>query len=443
MVMAIFLCFFWLLLLYADSYIRAKDKDLFSPLRFVTLRFMCQELPFILYIAISPGSFLKNLLSVCKVDVQQAFVQFTFVKTVAYLCLTAGMSFFDKEYPFFKRVKRVTADFSVKLSSLRVMYISLFLIGVFTYLFFLYRIGGLAYLLSHIGNKTRLYLFVNKYYLLLLNFFYIAPLLCMKAIKQERKVFDKCFFVVMVIVTVLLQNTMGGRTSTLVFLAVLLAGYNYLVKPIRISKRLFKRGMIAALFFVVYMIAVPFMRTGRKMTDVKDYASVYTYMYQTSYVYIDVFSSNYFTFDNAWWFSGFFAPIEALGAKKDKGDIPQVDQGVYFKSIVLRQQYYKPPIPRKELIASSWPTENFGFAYANLLLPGIVIFYFLQGAFFMLVYRCMKVLNNPGALAFYVIFILFFNFSSLRIADFMKVAWVYFLVIFLYHKFIYRKLTSK
>ena len=441
--MAIFLCFFWLTLLYADSYIQSKEKDIFSPLRFVTLRLMLQQLPFILYIAIFPDNFFRKILSVCKVDVQSAFLQFTFVQTVAYLSLVAGINFIKKDFTFLKRY--ISNHGASSLRKMRTAYLLLFTVAVLACIACIINVGGLGYLLSHLTDKSRTLLRVNQYYAFLFVFLYISPLICMQAISRYGRGADKLMLFLQIAVALFLENTLGGRTGTVILLATIVAGYHYIIKPIKFNWSLLAKIVPLGVVFSMYFLAVPLLRSGNHLSDFKRFASIRNFMYQTSYVYIDVFSSNYFTFDNAWWFSGFFEPVKALGAKKEKkGDIPQVDQGVYFKSIVLRQQYYKPPMPRKDLVLTSWPTENFGFAYANFLLPGTIIFFFLLGVLFSWGYKIMRgCIDNPAVISFYIIFILLFNFSSLRVADFVKITWLYLLIAVVYHKFIHKKMTEK
>lgn len=418
--MVVFLCFLWLLLLYSAGYATSKNKDIFGPLRFVTALFMVRHLPFILYIAFNPGAFSKKILSICNTGLDQAFIKYTFTETIAYLSLAAGIYLFRLRR---QNTTAVTTAYTLNNKRLRMFSGLLFAAGVGAYIIFLSRIGGLGYLLSHLNERVLLQ--QGQYILMLLQLLYLVPLILMVCVKQGGTAADKVMLVLSAGVCIFIHASLGGREPVVLFLIVLLVGCHYIIGPLRWSRKLLLPvGTVAALV-VVYIFAVPILRKDNMGSynkgGLQAYVSARMLVYQTSYVYIDVFACNYFNADNAWYLRGFLDPVQAYGVKGDKGNIPQVDQGVYFSSIVSRQQYYAPPMPRKELLSRSWPTENFGFAYANFLLPGVVLFFFLQGVVFALAYRwLLRYPYNAGLLVLYVLVIIIFNFSSLRLAGFVR-----------------------
>ncbi|MFP9112550.1 hypothetical protein ACLI1A_01320 [Flavobacterium sp. RHBU_3] len=395
---------------------------------------MLQHLPFILFCAFFPHDFMPRILSVCNVTLEEAFVKYTLIQTIAYYSLLGGFSIIRGS----NKTEVIKRKYALNVKVLLYLSILFYAVGLGAYFVFLSRIGGLQYLLNHISEKVMLQR--GQYVLGLLNLFYIVPLMLMLRLSYTKYVGDKIFLVLSIITYLFIANSLGAREPTIVFVALLIIGYNYIFKPIVLSKKTFLRVAALVPFFIAYMMVVPFLRHDFKddfATELSLHKMVKRYVYQTSYVYIDVFCCNYFNKDRKWGMDGYFAPIVAINAKGDKKDLPEVDQGVYFKSIVADKKYYKPPLPRGKLSVSSWPTENFGFAYANFLLPGIVFFYFLQGIIIGLVYKWRNMFHkNVVLIVLYVYVLLYFNFSSLRIAFFVKTLPLLFLCMLVYNKFV-------
>jgi hypothetical protein len=436
--MVVFLCFCWLLLLYTAGYATAKNKDIFSPTRLITAIFILRHLPFILYIAFNPSAFNSKILTVCNTGLDDAFIKYTFTETLAYLSLIWGIYAFSA-----KRTVEALAPRSMpNYKGLKICAAALFAIGFGSYAVFLFRIGGLGYLLTHLSERVLLQ--QGQYILYFTQLLYLVPLLLLYCIKLNGKTVDKMLVAISVVACMFVHGSLGGREPVVLFLISLLVGYHYIIGPLQWSKKLLLPSFAAVLLLIAYVFIVPLLRRDTLHSyengGVAKYVSAKTFVYQTSYVYIDVFACNYFNKDNAWYFKGFFDPVKAYGIKGDKGTIPQVDQGVYFSSIVSRQQYYAPPVPRKELLARSWPTENFGFAYANFLLPGIVLFFFLQGGVFALAYRWLRRQPyNAAAIVLYVLIVFVFNFSSLRLAGFLRTFPLFFICYVFFNRFAFIK----
>ncbi|KGO93357.1 hypothetical protein [Flavobacterium subsaxonicum] len=409
----IFLCFFWFALLYFLTYKFAGSNDVFAPLKFISVKYAVFNLPFLLFTAFNPNSFLKPILNVCGVSLSEAFWQYTIVQTVAFLCLVAGVVFADKKLGgFFKPL--ASANYNYK--NVRLLAVVFFAIGMGAYTVFLSRIGGLGYLLNNINKRIELQ--SGQYVLALLPFLTFSTLMFMLCIKLKNKMFDKVITVVLAIVTIFVFSSFGARKNTLVFLVTLIVAMHYLLKNIKINKKTLAISSVLGVGLLLYIIIIPTLRF--KDTEAKFTAR--NFVYQTSYTYIDVFAANYFNSTTAWNFKGFFEPFLIPFKKQEKSKLPQIDQGVYFNAIVVNGKHYEPPMSRDEVSKTSWPAENFGTAYANLLMPGIVIFFFLQGVVFLITYNLLRRYSyNPVLIMLYLIVVFDFNFSSLRIASFIRI----------------------
>ena len=421
-------CFFWFLFLYGITFFWSKEKDIFSPLKFVTAKYALLNLCFILYICFYPEAFDRRILRVCNVTLNEAFFRYTILQTVAFVSLVSGMLFFAK-----KEIKVPDSNLAYNYRSLKIMAFVCLITAFAAYGIFLHRIGGLSILLTNLDKRVELQ--GGQYILNLMPLLVMSCLLFLLCIKISNKITDKVLFVVFSIVTLCIFNSFGSRETSLLFVITIFVGSNYLIRKYKFSGKNILGVLCLGLTFFIYMVSVPIIRAGDS-ADITKVVSMKKFVYNVSYAYIDVFAANYFNTDNAWYMDGYFAPVTTILAK-DKGSIPQVDQGVYFNSIVVNNKDYKPPLPRKDVSKVSWPTENFGFAYANFLLPGLIFFYFLQGVVFRLAYRVLKVnIHNPMPVMLYVLVIFTFNFSSLRIAGFIKVVPLIYIGYVAFNKFI-------
>jgi len=417
----IFLCFFWFLLLYFFAYKLAGKSELFSPLKFVAIKFALTNLPFILFIAFNRGTFFKNILLVCHVKLDDAFLKYSLIQTVAFISLCAGILIFKGRKPLVSP----PAD-NYNYLNTKILAFVFFAIGILAYAIFLSRIGGLIYLLHHMNQRIELQ--SGQYVLILLPFMVISCLLLLLCIKLRNRILDKVILLVFAAVTVFIFSSFGARKSAVLFVITFLVAMHYTIGYIKFNRKSVAVGGVLLASVLFYLFIIPVLResSGSDKSINQSLAAnarARKVVYSTSYTYIDIFAANYFNAENAWYFKGFFAPVVVPFTKADKKQLPQIDQGVYFGSIIEFMKHYEPPMPRGVLSKTSWPTENFGFAYANLLLPGIIIFFFLQGMIFSMVYRFVDHDPKNAALQFLYVMVIFdFNFSSLRIAEFVRLA---------------------
>jgi oligosaccharide repeat unit polymerase len=427
----IWLSFVWFTLLYGAGFYFSPNKDLCSPLRLVSLKYAFFNLPFIFFTALYPETFLRGILSVTHTDVYTAFLKYTLLQTLAYLCLIAGILFFSKQ-----QKENIAAE-NINISKLVMYTVVAVLFALAAYGVFLYRIGGLGYLLTHL--KDRVSLQGGQYILILLELLPLVILLLL-LLKRTQNKKSTVPVVVALLVFGLLYVSFGGRKPAMILVAVFLAGWHYYIRGVRFNAKTIKYALAGTAIFACFLLVVPVLRgdaLDHGTADNKLKVGARNFVYNLSYTYIDIFAANYYNAGNAWYMDGYFEPVKAFNYKGDKGCLPQVDQGVYFKNIYLKQKDFRPPLARNEVSSTSWPTENFGFAYANFLIAGVVVFFLLQGMVFSVVYRYLiKNLYNPVLLLVYVQVILQFNFSSLRIAFFLKTLPLYCICWFVFNKFV-------
>jgi oligosaccharide repeat unit polymerase len=302
--------------------------------------------------------------------------------------------------------------------NVKLLAVAFLLIGLAGYGVFLSRIGGLVYLLTNLDKRIELQ--SGQYVLILLPFLIFSSLSFLLCIRLKNKILDKILFALVVITTLFVFSSFGARKTALLFIITLIVAAHFLIS-IKLNKKTLVIGAFLAFGLLFYVLIIPVLRLQKGEDGERAEFKVKNLAYQTTYAYIDIFAANYFTPKTVWYFKGFLDPVIVPFSKLEKSKLPQIDQGVYFNAIVENNKHYEPPMPRDQVSKTSWPTENFGFAYANLLLPGVVLFFFLQGMVFSLVYKFLdRDIYNPILIMLYVLVVFDFNFSSLRIAEFVR-----------------------
>lgn len=415
----ILFCFLWFAALYFFAFKILKDSDILSPIKFVSIKYALLNLPFILLIWYSPVTFKKDILRICNVSIEDAFLQYTKVQTVAFISLLLGIYSYNK----WRNIKPgwVIDSTIYNYKALKIMAVVFFCIALGAYAVFIYRIGGLYYLLTHLDDRIGLQ--SGQYILQLLSFLYIAVLLFMLCVKLRNKKSDKIIFFIALLSACFIFSSFGARKNTLLLLLMVVFAYHYMIKKIAFSSINKPLALFGLLLLAGYILIVPIVRNKEKFTQLQtEKTSVYinldVLIYNVSYTYIDVFAANYFNEENAWYLSGITDPVKVFLTKGNKSATPPVDEGAYFWNIVKHQKDYRPSTPRAQLTEGSWPIENFGFGYANFLLPGVMAAFFLQGICFSFFYSLLKnEIYNPVLLYGYVLVLFSFNFSNLRLVQ--------------------------
>ncbi|CAL2090753.1 O-antigen polymerase [Tenacibaculum sp. 190524A05c] len=417
----ILFCFIWLFIVFFTVLIKDKQKDLFSPGKFVAIKNIIFNLPFILFIYFNPEMFPEEILRVCQVDLEDAFLWYTFVKTLSFISLILGINFYSRKREKVKHNVIRNSYFSIKLTSL------IFLgIGIGAYIIFLSSAGGITNLLLNLSSRVELQ--SGQKVLFFLPFLNLSVLFYMLVVKMKRTNRNVLFLVLIVIISFLIYSSLGGRKNSLYLLIMLVVGYNYIIKPIKVREISKIKILTAVSFVAFYILIIPLIRRPNGLeelfsssTDLVEIFQIRDLVYSISYTYIDVFAANYFHLDNLWFFNGvgdIF--LNAFSSVDSKSYLPPIDDGVYFRSIVSYNRYFSPPTPRGLLTNSSWPIENFGFSYANFSLFGVVLFFFLQGVVFAYFYKLITKNKFKVIFVFLYVFVIFnFNFSNLRIVQFI------------------------
>ncbi|WP_157366608.1 hypothetical protein [Aquimarina agarilytica] len=316
-----------------------------------------------------------------------------------------------------------------------------FFIGFGGFLIFLKNVGGINFLLSNLDDRVNLQ--SGKHTLKLAPLMGISTIFSILLIKLNGfKRIDYVRFFIFLIISIICFSSTGGRKSTLYLLVLSFACYSYYIKRFSLKKIKKSRLVFISSLMFFYVFLMPVLRSKGGFNNLLngEVSLVETigldkFFSTLSYTYIDVFAVNHFNKTNLWNFSSLLTIPSNLLDRKAAQDRPPMDEGTYFVTSIVRGGDYKPLIARKELREFSFPIENMGFAYANALLVGVIIFFFLQGKILALLYR--KFIHshlNPFWFYIYVFCVFNFNFSSLRIMNLLTTSFLL-MVFFILYKY--------
>ncbi len=421
----------WFLTLYIFVYQNDKRSDIFSPVKFICLIYLLRNIPFLCMVYLDNDKFPYNILQAIHTDIDNAFINYTIVQTVAFASLIFGI--YSYKNKSFAKIKPVIVHYK----STKILIFVLAFIGIGAFLVFLSTIGGIGYLLSNLDNRVEIQ--SGQFVLLLLPFMTIAVVLVIKQIELKNKLADKILLLFLFILTVLSNSALGGRKTTLYLIVTCVVAYHYFIKKI-IFKNINKvKFFIGTLCVAGYIFIIPILRQSDGFNtissgsvDLSDQFKVEEIIGHISYTSIDVFTANYFNYSNIWYFSTFSTLTSNLFDRGDKDNLPPVDEGVYYYNIINNNADYSPPYPRSRMSIVSLPIENLGFGYANFLFVGVIIAFFLQGRVFAYMYQLLIKYNfHPFMVYFYVFMIFNFNFSSLRVFNLLTISATLLFAIFL------------
>lgn len=408
----------WFTLLYGGTLFLFRKKDLFAPIKFISLLYILRNLTYLIVIYIDPDNFPQYILNSIGMELDDSIVQYTYVQTIAYISLIFGISFFP-----IKRIKNQFFSQKNYVVLAKCSYI-FFFFGIIGYIIFIQQIGGFGFLIRNLSRRTEI--ISGGYSLILLRLLDLSILFRIDLLNQIEKVRkNKIILFVMVLLTVIIHSSLGGRKSTVFLLLMCIIAYHFLVKPISLKRIKKSRVLLIAFFFSTYTFLIPalrmpngFQKLVQGETKVSDHINLPDLIGYFSYTYIDIFAANYYNEHNKWNFSSLQTIPENLNIWKDNSLRPPVDEGVYFYNIARMGLEYKPPTPRNKMYVVGLPIENFGFGYANFLVPGVIFSFFALGVVYKLVYNVfLNSYLNPIALFLYMHVLFNFNFSSLRISN--------------------------
>ncbi len=438
----IFIIGVWFSILYLYINRSNIDVDIFSPIKLLSFLYLLRNVPYIFFTSFDESFFNERVLRYFniykEITLDDAFVNYSIIQTLAFICLIIGIkSVYIKTN---EKILEPVIYFDKKVITITI-YIAFF-IGFGGFLIFLKNVGGINFLLSNLDNRVNLQSGQHTLKLApLMGISTIFSIILIKLNGFKRK--DYVRFVFFLILSVACFSSTGGRKSTLYLMILSFACYSYYVKRFSLKNIKKSRLILVSILMFFYVFLIPVLRSKGGFNSLingevglVETVGLDKFFSTLSYTYIDVFAVNHFDKTNIWNFSSLLTIPSNLLDRKVAQERPPVDEGTYFVTSIVRGGDYKPLIARKKLREFSFPIENMGFAYANALWVGVIIFFFLQGKILALLYR--KFINsklNPFWFYIYIFCVFNFNFSSLRLMNLLTTSFLL-LIFFLLYKII-------
>ena len=255
----------WFVLLYGIIYISDKNADVFSPLKFITLIYIIRNIPYILMVCLDESIFPANVLHTLNKNIGDAFMQYTFVQTIAFVSLWAGIK-------FNLSIKNTTYNFHSCISEKQFKRYFWFIIitsgiGIVAYLQFVHSLGGIIFLLSNLSERVAIQ--KGQYILILMTFLSISTVLSLKLIQIKPFKRYKVLFAVLFLIIIFANSSLGGRKTTLYLIATCVVTYHYLLKPLTIKSIKKSHVIIVTGLLSAYIFFIPLLRSQDGYTAIK------------------------------------------------------------------------------------------------------------------------------------------------------------------------------
>ena len=164
----IFLIAIWFFLLYFLFFKQFKTNDFFAPISLISLIYLFRNVPYILFVAFDEDFLNPYLLNYFKIynpiSIESAFLKYTIIQTIAFLCLIAGMKYMLNDKTNYK-----LKPFKFKYRPLKISVYIAFFVGLSSFLIFVSEIGGILYLLENMNQRIQIQ--SGQYLLQLQTFF--------------------------------------------------------------------------------------------------------------------------------------------------------------------------------------------------------------------------------------------------------------------------------
>lgn len=410
-----------------------RGQGIFAPLRTYSILSFITTVPYLVLLAADP-SVMNDAVAqhIARGGFDDAFMKYVFVQALAYLCVFSG--YLTARGLAFGRI-RPLANLSSPVSeraTLRAAFIAAFL-GVVFWLLKLENAGGFTFLLLNLTQRTQLTAGFGYVSIVADVLLALGVLLIVYSFQYGSRTSKKVYFVVFFVVSAFCYSTFGGRKHLLQLILMVLLTWHFFVRRIN-SVRVSHLALAGVVVF--YFIGVLLLRQLDAMeyyinrpqelfSDV--FENINLLFVNLSYADTYIFIIHHFDQDGYWWGRSFLDLLYAPIPSTVMDGKPPVDDGVYIRSLAdgMRVQ---PPTPFADMYPSSFPPETIGNGYANAGLVGVVFGMSLLGMICRFAYAYMQ--NKRTFLSLYIFLMVLLNFqlTNLRIVQFMTsfvIVWVF------------------
>jgi hypothetical protein len=295
--------------------------------------------------------------------------------------------------------------------------------GLVGWVLLLQQIGGYAFLITHLHQRTSL-IAGSGYLLYSLNLFLIGIVALIYSMRYRRTLGKILLTVLLGVGIIIIFSSLGGRGPAIRMFIISLLAWHYGVR--RFTSVPWRWITLSAIFVIPYFVLIPILRGSSGAVErfmhepealiTESLAYIPKAVKQTSYVEHYLLIVSHFSADRVWFGRSYRDLLYAAIPSKLIPNKPPVDDGVYVQTIAITGQDVKPNTPFAELSPSSWPPETLGISYMNFWVPGVLIGMFLLGAGYRLAYQYMQRSQySLYSITIYGSVLLYFHLSNLRL----------------------------
>ena len=219
----------------------------------------------------------------------------------------------------------------------------------------------------------------------------------------------------------------SSRSPALELLLVVIFGYHYLIKRIKVSSLLKPKALIILAIVFSIIIILPMLRAMSSGSSSIDYENlnigigffdgIGKALEELSTVKVDTFVYNSFNSSNYWHGSNYLNLLVAWIPSSVYHNKPCIDDGVYLCNLMYGHSVL-PNMGRNDLIETySWPFTTPSCLFANFGVLGITVGGIVLGIIFRKTYCLLGKKNNPFIIYLYFLIVYQLEFSTLSISQ--------------------------
>lgn len=271
--------------------------------------------------------------------------------------------------------------------------------------------GGLIVFLQNFGTQSEFQSGTGVFQIVKLPAIYLSILFL--SIQHAKTGKPHLFWIILyILVLIAIESGLGGRRTPIQIILFTMVSI-YIINP---HRRLISATNVAMLG-ICAVIFVVILNIRDQATGYIETRNTLSYFVNFSYNDIYIFVLDHFSkYD--FWYGKIFLDFQYRFTGGYHGlPAPSLDDGVYIYNLYLGH-YVEPPMSLEIMAHNSWPPRTFGNGYMNFGVPGIAIFFLIQGFLTGLAYKlAVRTEYHPVFVFLYLMFIFSFQVSNLKLTE--------------------------
>lgn len=384
---------------------QSSTQIVLDPARLSAALSAVQVLPHFAVVSIWPESSILH--SAYGERLQDLMPKFALFYSLGLLAMYAGIGMIFRNHP--KHVHNQD-DFNLNFRALGII---LLFVYTATTLVFIENKGGIQAYIVNYGNQNRIELQTETafYNILKMPAAYLS-ILCFTIGYSKLRKPSALILVLCIIYFAGIESGLGSRRGPIQMILFALASIYIVDARAKIVSTTSIIALASCATIFVLILNIRDQASGNS-----DVRGIISYIVNFSYNDIYIFVLDHFGRNDFWHGSVFLDFAYRIYDINPGFSPPSLDEGVYIYNLYLGQ-FVSPPLSPDLMVANSWPPRTFGNGYMNFGLPGVLIFFFIQGLIIALIAnRLTEAKNNPVWIFIYLLSVFSFQISNLKIAE--------------------------